>query len=449
MMNEYPDVAQSVVVLREDRPGDKRLVAYCVTSFDVELNHSELRNHLRSRLPAYMVPAAIVVLDKLPLTSSGKINRRALPAPDDSRPDLETHYVAPGTPIEEQLASIWAEVLGIDQIGIHDNFFALGGHSLLATRVVARISSALQVDLPLRKLFEAPTIAELAGVFTAHRRLPELTTERFLSVVRPSTGCGTVICVGGGVIEMANSLSRNIGIIYLGSGTMDPVRFHQFGIEGVVDRYLAELLQARIQGPLVIVGYSYGGLVACILTARLRLLQQERVVAILLEPSVPEARRNPARDMVARVTVYVRKLRERGLMTLYNSMRFRLKKQIQKRRSAAVPNAHENPWVVIAPQIYRNIAAFRPSQRLCGDVYLVAGTAWLNGYLERFQMMLVEFPCILDLGEVTHEEASNKQECIASLVSLIGEILDDRERAVVSTPDVTPGMHHVGQVPAL
>jgi pimeloyl-ACP methyl ester carboxylesterase len=258
-----------------------------------------------------------------------------------------------------------------------------------------------------------------------------------------------VICVGGGVIEMANSLSRNIGIIYLGSGTMDPVRFHQFGIEGVVDRYLAELLQARIQGPLVIVGYSYGGLVACVLTARLRLLQQERVVAILLEPSVPEARRNPARDMVARVTVYVRKLRERGLMTLYNSMRFRLKKQIQKRRSADVPNAHENPWVVIAPQIYRNIAAFRPSQRLCGDVYLVAGIAWLNKLLERFQMRLAESPCILDLGEVTHEEALNKQECIDSLISLIGEILNDRERPGVSTPDVTSGLHHVGQIPAL
>ncbi|MEI8212293.1 MAG: amino acid adenylation domain-containing protein [Planctomycetota bacterium] len=163
VLNEYPDVAQSVVILREDHPDDKRLVAYCVPTTEIVLNHSELRGRLRSRLPDYMLPSAFVSLDKLPLTSSGKVNRRGLPAPDDSRPDLETHYAAPRTPIEQQLASIWADVLGIEAIGIHDNFFSLGGHSLLVTRVNARISSELQVDLPLRKLFEAPTIAELSS----------------------------------------------------------------------------------------------------------------------------------------------------------------------------------------------------------------------------------------------------------------------------------------------
>jgi len=163
VLNEYPKVAQSVVILREDHPGEKRLVAYCVPTTEIVLNHSELRGHLRSRLPDYMVPSAFVSLDTLPLTSSGKVNRRGLPAPDDSRPDLETHYVAPRNPIEQQLASIWADLLGIEAIGIHDNFFSLGGNSLLVTRVNARISSELQVDLPLRKLFEAPTIAELAS----------------------------------------------------------------------------------------------------------------------------------------------------------------------------------------------------------------------------------------------------------------------------------------------
>jgi aspartate racemase len=162
VLNEHPSIAQSVVTLREDRPGDQRLVAYCVPAAGTELNGSELRSHLRNRLPDYMVPAAFVGLDALPLTSSGKINRRGLPAPDDSRPDLETGYVAPRSPIEQQLASIWYDVLGIEDIGIHDNFFALGGHSLLAIRMNARIASALDVDLPLRKVFEAPTIGELA-----------------------------------------------------------------------------------------------------------------------------------------------------------------------------------------------------------------------------------------------------------------------------------------------
>ena len=163
LLNEHPSVALSVVVLREDRPAEKRLVAYCVPAADTELSVSKLRSHLRNRLPDYMLPAAFVVLDTLPLTSSGKVNRRVLPAPDDSRPELETGYVAPRNPIEQQVASIWCDVLGVETIGIHDNFFALGGHSLLATRVHARITSVLQVNLPLRRLFEAPTIAELSS----------------------------------------------------------------------------------------------------------------------------------------------------------------------------------------------------------------------------------------------------------------------------------------------
>src|SRR5262249_26029442 len=110
----------------------------------------------------YMMPAAFVLLDALPLTTNGKLDRRALPVPDSDRPELERAWVAPRTPVEEMLAALWAEVLGLDRVGIHDNFFALGGHSLLATRVVSRVRQACRVDLPLRALFEAPTIAGLA-----------------------------------------------------------------------------------------------------------------------------------------------------------------------------------------------------------------------------------------------------------------------------------------------
>ena len=397
------------------------------------------------------LPSAFVVLDSLPLTPSGKVNRRGLPAPDDSRPELDTGFVAPRTPIEQQLSAIWSEVLGIDEIGIHDNFFALGGHSLLATRVNARISSALQVNLPLRTLFESPTIAELVLRFEAHqqRPRPEPTTDTFLSIVRPSTGCGTVICVGGHVTELAKSLSQSIGIIYLGSGSMEPVRFHQFGIEGVVERYVTELLKARLQGPLVIVGYSYSGLVAYALATRLRQLLQDQVVAVLLEPALPKIPRNPVRDLVLRIGGYVRKLCHHGPSVFYASVRFRLKKYVQKRQLAAVPEAHQDLWQVIAPQLYRNVAAFSPSPKLVDGVHLVAGAPWLSGQFGRFQTQLSESPCILNLGKVTHDEAVNKQECIASWTRLIREILGDRERPGVSMPDVTPGMHHVGEIRAL
>lgn len=167
---EHPDVSQCVVILRQDRPDDNRLVAYCVPAHGTRLNTSQLRSHLRDRLPDYMVPSAFVEMEKLPLTATGKLDRRDLPVPDDSRPELATDYATPRNPIEQQLASIWSEVLGIQEIGIHDNFFALGGHSLLAVRMNSRIASALQVKLPLRKLFEASTIAELATEIAARRQ---------------------------------------------------------------------------------------------------------------------------------------------------------------------------------------------------------------------------------------------------------------------------------------
>ena len=108
------------------------------------------------------MPSAFVVLDSLPLTSSGKLDRRALPAPDSERPGAEDSYVAPRTPIEEVLTGIWCEILGLKQIGIHDNFFELGGHSLLATQVMSRLRKVFEIEIPLRTLFESPTVEKLA-----------------------------------------------------------------------------------------------------------------------------------------------------------------------------------------------------------------------------------------------------------------------------------------------
>ena len=122
----------------------------------------DLRSFLQQKLPDYMVPSAFVFLDSLPLTPNGKLDRKALPAPDHSRPELDDTFAAPRTPVEEILANIWAEVLKLDKVGIHDNFFHLGGHSLLATQVVSRIRSSFAFDLPLREIFAAPTIAALA-----------------------------------------------------------------------------------------------------------------------------------------------------------------------------------------------------------------------------------------------------------------------------------------------
>jgi amino acid adenylation domain-containing protein len=155
-------VRQAVVLAREDTPGDKRLVAYCVPHQGCIPDIQELRSFLQTRLPDYMVPAAFIVLDSLPLTPNGKIDRQTLPAPDLVRSPLLEAFIGARTPVEELLAGIWANVLKVEFVGIHDNFFKLGGHSLLAMQVVSRLRKVFQVDVPLRVLFEAPTVADLA-----------------------------------------------------------------------------------------------------------------------------------------------------------------------------------------------------------------------------------------------------------------------------------------------
>jgi acyl carrier protein len=123
-----------------------------------------------AKLPEYMIPSAFVVLDKLPLTENGKVDRKALPAPDQSRRDVEQGYLAPRTPAEEMVAAIWADVLRLERVGVRDDFFELGGHSLNATQVVSRVRDAFRVELPLRALFETPTVEGLAKTIEGLRR---------------------------------------------------------------------------------------------------------------------------------------------------------------------------------------------------------------------------------------------------------------------------------------
>ena len=157
------EVREAVVLVREDSPGDKRLVAYVATETDIILSGTEMRSRLTQVLPEYMVPAQFVFLDQFPLTPNGKINRKALPAPDVSD-QLAHQYVAPRTPTEKMLAEIWAEVLHVPRVGVHDSFFELGGHSLLAIRLVSRIRETSSAKLDLVRLFSAPTVAELSVV---------------------------------------------------------------------------------------------------------------------------------------------------------------------------------------------------------------------------------------------------------------------------------------------
>jgi hypothetical protein len=163
VLAQHPAAREPVVLLREDRPGLKRLVAYLVASRDEALAVRDLRAYAAERLPDFMVPAAFVIRDHWPLTPSGKLNRRALPPPDQKDFTASTAFVAPRDAMEESVAEIWKELLGLDAIGVHDSFFDLGGHSLLATQATSRLRACYDVALPLRLIFETPTVASLAG----------------------------------------------------------------------------------------------------------------------------------------------------------------------------------------------------------------------------------------------------------------------------------------------
>jgi hypothetical protein len=156
------EVREAVVLVREEVPGDPRLVAWLVPAQEQTLpDPAELRRRLRARLPEYMVPAAFVAVERIPLTANGKVDRRALPAP--VREGAERGgYAAPRTHEEKTLAAIWAEVLGVERVGVHDSFFDLGGHSLLLPQVQRRVSEAFRTRLPILELFRHPTVAALA-----------------------------------------------------------------------------------------------------------------------------------------------------------------------------------------------------------------------------------------------------------------------------------------------
>jgi amino acid adenylation domain-containing protein len=179
-----PGVREAVVLAREDEPGDKRLVAYVVPSGGSAPSPAELRDGLRGGLPEYMLPSAFVLLEALPVTANGKLDRRALPAPQWS---AAAEFEAPRTPVETALAGIWSEVLGVPEVGREDDFFELGGHSLLATQMVSRLREAFGVEVALRSLFERPKLAELAAVVEAAREAAEAPSGPALRAV-PRTG---------------------------------------------------------------------------------------------------------------------------------------------------------------------------------------------------------------------------------------------------------------------
>ncbi|WP_422647538.1 non-ribosomal peptide synthase/polyketide synthase [Actinoalloteichus caeruleus] len=297
-LTELPDVAHAAVVVREDQPGRQQLVGYVVPEANHATNDaatdaegtptgaagsSALREQLRRTLPEHMVPAAVVTLGELPLTSNGKLDREALPAPDHT---ATTSGRIPITPREEALCALFGDVLGVERVFADDSFFDLGGHSLLATELVSRVRALLGVDLAVRTVFEAPTVAELAA------RLGTEVDEGALDVLLPLRTRGSrppLFCVhpAGGMswcyAGLQNTLDGDQPIYGLQARGIGEPGALPGSIEEMADDYLAQIRTVRPHGPYHLLGWSFGGVVAHAIATRLQADGEEVGLLALLD----------------------------------------------------------------------------------------------------------------------------------------------------------------------
>lgn len=258
-------VRQSLVLAREDRPGKKLLVAYVVPEAGRRVDAETMRLHLKQRLPDFMVPSSIIVLEAFPLSPNGKINRVALPAPPDVQSDQAVERVAPRNPIEQMLTLVWSKVLKVKHIGVGDNFFELGGHSILAVRIIVEIEKLYGKRLPLATLIQAPTIEKLAHVIQQQQWTP------LWSSLVPIRGGGARPPLflfhshGGNVLEyypLADLLDADQPVYALQARGLDGRLVHGQSMEKMVEGYLKELRSLQPEGPYYLAGFCFGGLAA-------------------------------------------------------------------------------------------------------------------------------------------------------------------------------------------
>jgi amino acid adenylation domain-containing protein len=320
-LGQHPAVREAVVLAREDAPGEKRLVAYVVahdsrrsrreealtetsevrgqrptedqsllTSAPTGLTAGELRRFLQEKLPEYMVPAVFVLLEALPLMPNGKIDRRALPAPDRSRPELEKAFVAPRDDLELQLAHIWEEVLGVRPVGVRDNFFELGGHSLLAVRLFALIEKRLGKKLPLTAVFQGATVEHLAGVL---RQQATSGPQSSLVALQPGGSKRPLFLVhpaGGHVfpyIHLAQLLGPDQPCYGLQARGLEDGQDPHTRIEDMAAWYIQALQTVQPTGPYLLGGWSMGGVVAFEMAQQLHAQGQRVSLLALLDGRIP------------------------------------------------------------------------------------------------------------------------------------------------------------------
>jgi amino acid adenylation domain-containing protein len=288
----HPAVQSCKVLAVEQTPGNKQLVTYAILQGNESPSAEDLKDFLKLSLPEYMVPAQIVFMDSFPLILNGKIDRRALPAPTHGNISAAHEFVPPRTEIEKKVAAMWAELLDVEQIGIHDDFFDLGGHSLMAIKALSRIREEFDVDLPLATLLQAPTIAQLAALLHKRDLIPSW------SLLVPVRAGGTkppfflVHDLGGNVLDyrrLVNHLESDQPVYAIQAQGLDGNLIKDAALEEMAADYVAELRSFQPEGPYFLGGFRLGGLLALEAAEQLTAAGQKVGLVIMIQSIHPEA----------------------------------------------------------------------------------------------------------------------------------------------------------------
>jgi amino acid adenylation domain-containing protein len=291
-ITSHSAVKQAFLMVREDAPGDKRLVAYVTLRRPLVSAADALRRYAAEKLPAHMLPAAFVILDSIPLNTNGKVDRTALPAPSQ-RPDMANGYSAPQTDLEQMLTRIWQELLRIDRVGLDDNFFDLGGHSLLAARLIARIEKETGENIPVATLFQAPTVAQLARKLRDHTYasawapLVELRSPQGPPLYPPFF---CIHSLGANLVsfhKLAGLLRPDRAIYGLQPPGLDGNQAPLDTMDAIASAYLEEIRKKQPRGPYYLGGICIGGVVAYEIARRLRAAGEEVRFLALIDSFFP------------------------------------------------------------------------------------------------------------------------------------------------------------------
>jgi amino acid adenylation domain-containing protein len=292
VLSRHAAVKQCVVMAREDKPGEKMLVAYFEAAGQAAPETSELREFLKKELPEYMVPATFVRMEHLPLSANGKVDLKALPAPEERGLPANGEFLAPRDSVEQVLAQLWAKILNVPRVGLNDNFFDLGGHSLLAVRIIVEIEKIYHRRLPLATLLQAPTVGALAEVLRKENWQPSWSS---LVPLQPGGSKPPLFLIhshGGNVLEyypLANHLGKDQPVYALQARGLDGNIVRNQSLEEIAAAYLAEIRSLQPEGPYVLGGFCFGGLVALEAAQQLRRAGQKVSLVVMIQTTHPQA----------------------------------------------------------------------------------------------------------------------------------------------------------------